>query len=52
MNTLAELAHVLHSKLEPCFDKLLPELERNMKETSHYDLILDSLTVLRRMFRS
>ena len=32
MNTLASLAHALHSKLEPYFSKILPELEKNMKE--------------------
>jgi hypothetical protein len=52
MHTISSLAHVLHSKLEPCFDKLLPEFEKNMKETSSYELILDTLTVLRRLFRS
>jgi hypothetical protein len=31
---------------------MLPELEKNMKETQSYDLILDTLTVLRRMFRA
>lgn len=33
MNTLATLAHTLHSKLEPFFEKILPELESNMKES-------------------
>jgi hypothetical protein len=52
MNTLAALAHALHSKLEVFFPQMLPEFEKNMNETQSYDLILDTLTVLRRMFRS
>jgi hypothetical protein len=52
MSTLAQLAHVMHSNMEQSFSKILPEFERNMKETSNYDLILDSLTVMRRLFRS
>jgi hypothetical protein len=46
------LAHSLHSKLEPYFGKIVVELEKNMNETQGYDLILDTLVVLRRLFRS
>jgi hypothetical protein len=52
MHTLAQLAHALHAKLGPYFNKMLPEFEKAMDETSGYDLILDTLLVLRRMFRS
>jgi hypothetical protein len=52
MNTLAQLAHALHARLEPYFEKMLPELESNMKESQSYDLLLDTLTILRRLFRA
>lgn len=52
MHTLAQLAHTLHSKLGPYFSKMLPEFEKNMSETNGYDLMLDTLVILRRMFRS
>ena len=52
MDTMSSLAHALHAKLEPYFGKMLPEFEKNMKETQSYDLILDTLTILRRLFRS
>ena len=52
MNTLSVLAHALHSKLEPYFAKMLPEFEKNMNETQSYDLILDTLIIMRRIFRS
>lgn len=51
MHTLAALAHTLHSKLGPHFPKLLPEFEKAMGETQGYDIILDTLAVLRRVFR-
>lgn len=52
MKTLATLAHSLHSKLANHFSLMLPELEKAMNETQGYDLILDSLVILRRLFRS
>lgn len=33
MNTLSAMAHTLHSKLEPYFNKMLPEFEKAMDET-------------------
>lgn len=51
MHTLAQLAHTLHSKLEPFFAKMLPEFEKAMDESQGYDLILDTLLILRRLFR-
>ena len=52
MNTLASLAHSLHDRLEPFFTKMLPDFEKNINETTSYELILDTLIVMRRMFRS
>lgn len=52
MDTLAQLTHALHQRLEPYFERILPELEHNMKETQSYDLLLDTLTILRRFFRA
>jgi hypothetical protein len=52
MKTLAQLAHTLHAKLAKYFDKMLPEFEKAMEETQGYDLILDTLNILRRIFRA
>lgn len=52
MNTFAVLAHSLHSKLEPYFGKMIGDFEKNMTETQSYDILLDTLTILRRLFRS
>jgi len=52
MKTFAVLAHSLHSKLEPYFGKMIGDFEKNMSETNSYDLILDTLTILRRLFRA
>ena len=52
MNTLASLAHSLHERLEPFFVKMIPDFEKNINETTSYDLILDTLVVMRRLFRS
>jgi len=38
--------------LEPYYDRMLPEFEKNMKEVQSYDLILDTLLIMRRLFRS
>ena len=51
MHTLAQLAQSLHSRLDQHFNKMLPELEKAMEETQGYDLILDTLAILRRLFR-
>lgn len=51
MHALAQLAHTLHSKLDSHFNKMLPEFEKAMDETQGYDLILDTLLILRRVFR-
>lgn len=52
MNTFAALAHSLHQKLEPYFGLMIGDFEKNMHETQSYDLLLDTLTILRRLFRS
>ena len=52
MRSFADLARTLHTKLAPQFPKMLPEFEKNMKDSSSYDIILDTLTILRRLFRS
>jgi hypothetical protein len=51
MHTLAQLANALQSNLEPYFVKMLPEFEKAMNETQGYDLILDTLIILRKLFR-
>ena len=51
MNTLAALAHALHGRLEPFLSKMIPDFEKNINETTSYDLILDTLMVFRRIFR-
>ena len=52
MHSIAQLAHTLHKKLGPYFARMLPEFEKGMQETQGYDLILDTLVILRRIFRS
>jgi len=52
MHTLADLAHTLHRNLEPFFPKMLPEFEQNFKEAHSYDILLDTLLVMKRLFRS
>jgi hypothetical protein len=51
MHALAQLAHTLPNKLDAFFGKMLPEFEKAMEETQGYDLILDTLLILRRLFR-
>ena len=53
MKTFSDLGRVLHDALQPFFTEILPELEHNLQDSSHsYDLVLDTLTLLRRIFRS
>ena len=52
MNTFAVLAHALHARLESQFGKMIGAFEKNMQETQSYDILLDTLTILRRLFRS
>jgi len=51
MHTLAQLAHTVQNKLDPFFSMMLPEFEKAMEESQGYDLILDTLLILRRLFR-
>lgn len=51
MHALAQMAHTLHSKLDAFFPKMLPEFEKVMDETQGFDLVLDTLLILRRIFR-
>lgn len=51
MHTLAQLAHVLHSKLGPHFQKMLPEFEKIMSDPQAYELILDTLIIMKRLFK-
>jgi len=52
MKTFSVLAHSLHSKLEPFFGKMIGDFEKNMTESSNHDIILDTLAILRRLFRA
>lgn len=51
MRTISDLARTLHSKLGPYFEQMLPDLMKNMHETQSFDMILDTLVILRRLFR-
>lgn len=51
MHTLASLSHVLGSKLGTMFDLMLPEFQIIMNDKQYYDLILDTLAILRRLFK-
>jgi len=52
MHTLASVSHVLGSKLGNLFQLMLPEFEKLMADSSAYDLILDTLVILRRLFKT
>lgn len=52
MHTLAQVSHVLGSYLGPLFGLMLPEFEKIMADTSAYDLILDTLLIFRRLFKT
>lgn len=52
MRTIAQMTQTLHSKLEPFFGRMLEHFEKAMDEVQGYDLILDTLVILRRLFRS
>ena len=51
MHTLSHLASVAGATLDHHFAKILPELEKAMSETQGYDLILDTLSILKKLFR-
>lgn len=53
MDTLAQLSHVMQNQVAPHFGKILPELEKISNESgSSYELIMDTLIVLRRLFKT
>ena len=41
----------MNAKIGPLFQKMLPEFEKIMQDPSAYDLILDTLVILRRLFK-
>lgn len=51
MNTLAQLAHVMNARIGPYFNTMLPEFQKIMEDPTGYDLILDVLVILRRLFK-
>lgn len=51
MRTFSQLAHVLNTRIGPQFQKILPEFDKIMEDPSAYDLILDALVILRRLFK-
>jgi hypothetical protein len=51
MDTLAQLSHVMQNQVAPHFAKILPELEKISNDPSSYELIMDTLIVLRRLFK-
>ena len=52
MDTLAQLSHVMVNQVAPHFGKILPELEKISNDASSYELIMDTLTVMRRLFKT
>lgn len=51
MHTLAALSNVQGKMMGPEFDRLLPVFEEIMKDKQSYDLILDTLIIMRRLFK-
>jgi transcriptional antiterminator len=52
MHTFAQLAHVLPKYTAEGIDKFLPDLEKLVNEAASYELILDTLSIFRRLFKS
>lgn len=52
MHTLASCSHALGGKLGGQFELMLPEFEKIMADPTAYDLILDTLIIMRRLFKS
>jgi hypothetical protein len=52
MHTFAQLAHVLPRYTAEGIEKFLPELEKLVNEAASYELILDSLFILKRLFKT
>ena len=51
MHTFSQLAQVLPRQTAEGIDKFLPDLEKLINEDASYDLILDTLAVLKRLFK-
>jgi len=53
MRTFCELAHTLHTRLASHFSIFVEDFKRNMNEiNTSYEIALDTLVILRRLFRS
>jgi hypothetical protein len=52
MHTFAQLAHVLPRYTSEGIDKFFSELEKLVKEAASYELILDTLTIFKKLFKS
>ena len=52
MRTLAQVAHVLAPYLGPQFGNMLPEFQKIMNDSTAYEHILDTLSILRKLFKS
>jgi hypothetical protein len=46
------LAHVLPRYTAEGIDKFLPDLEKQVNEAGSYELILDTLSIFKRLFKS
>lgn len=51
MNTLAACSHTLGRKVTELFGEMLPEFEKILEDSSAYELILDTLIILRRLLK-
>lgn len=51
MQTLSQLASTASSSMDQQFAKFLPELEKALNDQSGYELVLDTLAILRKLFR-
>ena len=51
MHTFAQLAHVLPGYTAEGFEKFLPEMMKLVGEDASYELILDTLMILRKLFK-
>jgi hypothetical protein len=51
MQTFTSLSHVMHMQTAPHFGQFLPDIEKIVNEGA-YELVLDSLTVMRRLFKT
>jgi hypothetical protein len=52
MHTFSQLAHVLSRYTAEGLDRFLPDLEKLVNEDASYELILDTLAILKRLFKS